>query len=91
MTSDPGGSTFPSIDEVAAFVGDYYQASGRPPTAGGWPLIGAAAVWLLAYTSRCEHALDARGVARPDQHGARDRLASDGEAMLALSGVDAGT
>ena len=44
--------------------------------------MAAAAAWVLAYTARCEHALEVKGMARPDQHAARERLAEAGEALL---------
>jgi len=47
-----------------------------------------AAAWVLACTARCEHAQSVVGQARPDQHGARDRLADAGDNLLELSPPD---
>ena len=88
VTSEPGGSDFPDAGQIASFVRDYERAARRTLTSGQWAATGASAAWLLAYTARCEHALQARGIARSDQHGARDRLASDGKTLLVLSRVD---
>ncbi len=85
VTSEPGGSTFPSAVVVAAFIDDYEKAAGHALGEAQVRAAGAAAVWTLAYTARCEHALAASGHARPDQHGARDRLRADGETLLQLA------
>ncbi len=87
VTSEPGGSEFPSAVVVAAFIDDYENAAGYTLSEAQVRGAGAAAVWTLAYTARCEHALAVRGRARPDQHGARDRLADDGEMLLHLTGA----
>jgi Phosphotransferase enzyme family len=85
VTSEPGGSAFPSAAVVAAFIDDYEKAAGHPLGEAQVRAAGAAAVWTLAYTARCEHALAASGQARPDQHGAQDRLRADGETLLQLA------
>jgi hypothetical protein len=85
VTSEPGGSTFPSAAVVAAFIDDYEKAAGHALGEAQVRAAGAAAVWTLAYTARCEHALAASGRARPDQHGAQDRLRADGETLLQLA------
>jgi Ser/Thr protein kinase RdoA (MazF antagonist) len=84
VTSEPGGSDFPSVFEVAAFLRDYETAADRPLTDAQWQAAGAAATGVLAYTARCEHALAMTGRARQDQRGARDRLTHDGETLLDL-------
>jgi hypothetical protein len=84
VTSEPGGSEFPDLTEVIAFLNDYEEAAGREFTPGQRRAAGAAATWVLAYIARCEHSLCMSGKARSDQHGARDCLASDGESLLAL-------
>jgi hypothetical protein len=89
VTSEPGGSTFPDVEEVAKFVCDYEQATGRKLSSLQWKAAGASAAWLLAYTARCEHALKTAGIGRPDQSGATRRLRADGEQLLALSPLDA--
>ena len=85
VTAEPGGSEFPTHAEVVAFMGDYEHAAGRNLTDIQWRAAGAAATYLLAYTSRCEHSLDVAGAARPDQHAARDRLAESGTELLHLN------
>jgi hypothetical protein len=84
VTSEPDGSRFPDTDDIVGFIIDYERAAGRQFTAQQWRAIGASATWLLAYTARCEHALDMTGTARPDQDGARHRLAHDGTDLLEL-------
>jgi hypothetical protein len=83
VTSEPGGSTFPSATDVAGFLSDYETASGRTLTTLQWRAAAGAVVWLLAYIARCEHSLDLTGRA-PDQTGARDRLMRDGDDLLNL-------
>ncbi len=85
VTSEPGGSEFPALAEIVAFIRDYELASGRLLTDTQWRAAGAGATYLLAYTSRCEHSLDVVGTARPDQHGGRDRLAESGAGLLDLT------
>ncbi len=85
VTADPGGTEFPSVADVGGFIGDYESAAGYRLADEQWRAAGAAAAYLLAYTSRCEHSLGVRGLARPDQHAARDRLAETGESLLVLA------
>ena len=84
VTAEPGGADFPALDAVVAYLRAYEDAAGRELSDDQWRRAGAAAVYLLAYTARCELSAEAAGFARPHQHGARDRLASDGAALLAL-------
>ncbi len=84
VTADPGGTGFPALPDIAGFVADYEDAAGYEFDDVQWRAAGAAAAWVLAYTARCEHSLDAKGMARADQHAARDRLADAGEALLDL-------
>jgi hypothetical protein len=84
VTSEPDGSIFPALDEVTAYIEDYEAAVGSRLSPVQWRAAGAAVSWVLAYTARCEHSLSATGQARPDQHGARDRLAEDGPSLLEL-------
>jgi aminoglycoside phosphotransferase (APT) family kinase protein len=84
VTSEPGGSTFPSATDVAGFLCDYETASGRTLTAMQWRAAAGAVVWLLAYIARCEHSLEVTGRARSDQTGARDSLMHDGDELLNL-------
>ncbi len=85
VTAEPGGADFPNRDDVVAFVRDYEDAVGRRLSDDQWRRAGAAAVYLLAYTARCELSAEAAGFARSHQHGARDRLAADAAALLELS------
>ena len=64
VTAEPGGSEFPTYREIVGFMRDYEHAAGRLLTDIQWRAAGAAATYLLAYTSRCEHSLDVAGVAR---------------------------
>lgn len=84
VTAEPGASAFPTADEVAAYVRDYEEAVGRALTEQQWAAAGAAAAFTLAYTARCEHALEASGIDRADPRAARDRLADSAERLLAL-------
>jgi hypothetical protein len=73
----------PSAAEVAGYVAAYELARGEPFTADERTRAGAAALWCLAYTARCEHAIDPtgeRGALR-----ARPRLQEEGAALLSLA------
>ena len=83
VTADPGGTAFPALPDIVGFVADYEEADGYLDDEQ-WRGAGAAAAYTLAYTARCEHALEVTGRARPDQHAAHDRLAEAGDALLAL-------
>ncbi|HSZ37927.1 MAG TPA: phosphotransferase [Acidimicrobiales bacterium] len=86
VTAEPGGTEFPTADEVLRYVDSYEDAVGRAFSAGQRHAATAAAAYLLAYTSRCEHALEYAGIARSDPgaaRAARDRLAEDGDQLLA--------
>lgn len=68
------------------YVGAYEEAVGHPFTREQRRAATAAASYLLAYTSRCEHALEYAGIERSDPRAARaarDRLADAGETLLA--------
>jgi hypothetical protein len=80
-TGEPGEEA-PSVAEIVRFVRCYESARGRELTRAEWTAIGGAAVWVLAYASRCEHAIDPG--ARLHRR-ARPRLRADGEALLALA------
>jgi hypothetical protein len=82
VTADPGGTAFPGLDSVLGYISDYERARGTPLSARQRLAAHAAAVYLLAYTARCEHSLAVRGIARPDQNTARPRLADIGAALL---------
>jgi sugar/nucleoside kinase (ribokinase family) len=85
VTSQPDGWEFPTLDEVTAFVEEYEAAAGHCFSPAQWRATGGAVAWVLAYTARCEHSLAVIGPTRPDQHGARDRLAGAGVALLELA------
>ena len=76
-----GSQISPDIREVAAFVSNYEAARGGPFSRDERAAIGASALYVLAYTARCEHALDPASVVH---HRARPRLASDGDLLLSL-------
>jgi hypothetical protein len=82
VTADPGGTAFPDLDSVLGYISDYEEARGSPLSTGERGAAQAAAVYVLAYTARCEHALAVRGLDRPDQNAARPRLADIGAVLL---------
>jgi hypothetical protein len=84
VTSEPGGSDFPSASQIAEFIHCYEHAVGRSLSDAQWRAAGGSATSLLAYIARCEHALAVTGGARPDQHGASDQLRSEGRRLLDL-------
>jgi Phosphotransferase enzyme family len=85
VTSEPGGSEFPSLESITEFVVGYEEAGGRRFDDVQWRATGAAAAYVLAYTARCEDSLETAGLARPHQRGGRDRLADAGEHLLAFA------
>jgi hypothetical protein len=85
VTSEPGGSEFPSLKGITEFVLRYEEESGRTFDEMQWRAAGGAAACVLAYTARCEDSLEAAGRARPHQRGGRDRLADAGEALLGFA------
>ena len=84
VTADPGGTEFPDLDSVLSYLADYQQARNRSFNAEQLRAARAAAVYLLAYSARCEHSLALQGVARADQDAARRRLAELGTTLLAI-------
>jgi hypothetical protein len=82
VTADPGGTEFPTLDSVLAYMEDYEAEREGPLTTRQRRAARASAVWVLAYTSRCEHSLAVRGLAREDQSTARERLAEVGAELL---------
>jgi hypothetical protein len=88
VTAEPGGTEFPPSDEVLRYIGAYEDAVQRRFSRGERHAARAAAAYVLAYTSRCEHALEYAGVERSDPaaaRAARDRLAEAGDRLLAVS------
>ena len=84
VTADPGGMEFPDLDSVLGYMADYEQTRNRSFNAEQLRAARAAAVYVLAYTARCEHALALQGVARADQDAARRRLAELGTTLLTI-------
>jgi hypothetical protein len=78
------GEEAPSVDDVASYVGRYERARGRRFTGHERAAVGAAGVYALASTARCEHAIDPGG---RRYRRARPRLAADGDRLLALADV----
>jgi hypothetical protein len=76
-SSDP---IAPDPDEVQAYLSAYEVAAGNPFTAEQRQAGLAAALWVLAYTARCEHALEA--LTGKTVERARARLADVGWAYL---------
>jgi hypothetical protein len=72
----------PSAEEVAAYVRCYEAARGQAFSPVERTAIGGAALWVLAYTARCEHALGADPTAVRRASG---RLRAEGGRLLALS------
>ena len=85
VTSEEGGSEFPTARQLTSYLEDYEAAVGRRLSAAQWDGAAGAATSLLAYVARCEHALARTGRARPDQCGASVRLRDEGEAILGLA------
>jgi aminoglycoside phosphotransferase (APT) family kinase protein len=55
----PGIRIWPSPEEREAFILDYESARGRPFTGAQRRVVDAAIVYLLAYSSRTEHSVNA--------------------------------
>ncbi len=70
----------PGPEEVRAYLSAYEVAAGRRLTAEQQQSGLAAALWVLAYTARCEFALEAATGRRVER--ARARLVDDGWAYL---------
>ncbi len=70
----------PGSDEVQAYLSAYEVGSHRLFTAEQRQSALAAALWVLAYTARCEYALEASTGKRVER--ARARLTDDGWSYL---------
>jgi len=70
----------PSPDEVQAYLSAYGDGADNHFSVEQRQAAMAAALWVLAYTARCEHALEACTGKRVER--ARARLADDGWAFL---------
>jgi len=78
-TGEPDEHT-PTADEIDTYIGAYQAARQASPSPSLRRLSRAAAVRSMAYTARCEHALDASG---RNWTSTRARLRSDAETLLA--------
>lgn len=79
-TGEASDPIAPGPDEVRAYLSVYETTAGRRYTTSENRLAMAAALWVLAYTARCEHALEAATGKQVER--SRARLARDGRAYL---------
>jgi Phosphotransferase enzyme family len=79
-TGEASDPIAPGPEEVLAYLSVYEAAAGRHFTPEQRRAALAAALWVLAYTARCEHALEVVTGGRVER--ARARLAQDGPAYL---------
>lgn len=79
-TGDATDPIAPGRDEILAYLSAYEAAARRSFTSEQRRAALAAALWVLAYTARCEHALEAATGRRVER--ARARLAKDGPTYL---------
>jgi Phosphotransferase enzyme family len=70
----------PDAEEIERFIVSFGRARGRAFSAGEMEVARAAAVWVMAYTARCEHALEQRTEWRRSR--ARDWLRSQAGVLL---------
>jgi hypothetical protein len=73
---------YPPPEAAAAFVRDYEEARGRRFGTAERAVVAAAATYGLAYTARCEHALDP--AAEPARDSARRMLPAYAPDVLAV-------
>jgi hypothetical protein len=86
MFPSPGrreGMAPPTPDEARAFVTEYEAARGAAFSDAERRVVGAATLFGMAYTARCEHAVDGAGAHRADSY--RSMLAEHGPAYLDAS------
>jgi Phosphotransferase enzyme family len=79
-TGEPDDPIAPGPEEVSEYISCYERSGGRPLTKAARRAALAAALWVLCYTGRCEHALEAATGQSSDR--ARARLAADGPRFL---------
>jgi hypothetical protein len=79
-TGEASDPIAPGPDEVGVYLSAYEASIGRPFTDKQRKSASAAALWVLAYTARCEHALEAVTGSRVER--ARARLREEGRAYL---------
>jgi Ser/Thr protein kinase RdoA (MazF antagonist) len=65
----------PTPAEITAFLAEYEEARGRSFSAAEQRAVNAAAMYSVAYTARCEHALDPTATEYPEG-SARELLAA---------------
>ena len=73
-------SRAPSPNEMRSFIGEYAEACRRSFSEEERRAIAAAAVYVMAYSARCEHALDVEG--RDLRGSFREALRAHGEAYF---------
>jgi hypothetical protein len=76
-----GNEVAPSANEIAVYVASYEDARGSRFGTDERVAVGAAALYALAYTARCEHAIDREQTVH---RRARPRLAAERDALLQL-------
>ncbi len=59
-TGDTADVNAPDAGEIELFIRSFARALGRPFSPLEMSVARAAAVWVMAYTARCEHALEQR-------------------------------
>jgi Phosphotransferase enzyme family len=79
-TWHPGVPNPPSPEETWLFVEDYEGSRGKPFSEQERKAIAAAAIYGIAYTARCEHALDQEGKDLPGSF--REALRTHAEAYF---------
>ncbi len=79
-TGDTADTHAPGADEIEQFILSFAGALGRPFSPLEMSVARAAAVWVMAYTARCEHALELRTPWRRTR--AREWLARQAAVLL---------
>ncbi len=77
---EPDDPVAPSPEQTMDYIAAYERAAGYRLTPQERKAARAAALWVLCYTARCEHAIEATTGRTIDR--ARARLASDGPGYL---------
>lgn len=78
---EPGDPVAPGPEQTMTYISAYESAAGHRLSRRQRRAAQAAALWVLCYTARCEHAIEAATGRVIDR--ARARLASDGPRYLA--------
>ena len=78
--TDRDDQVSPTLEQSLAFVDDYEAARGSVFSPAERRAVGAAITYALAYTSRCEHAVDPSGAALAGSY--REKLASVRDSLL---------